>query len=134
MARPTRSDALKKQFLQVYIPMMGNISAITSKLKMDRTTYYKWMREDPEFKEAVESLDITEIKLDLAEYSLNSLMKEKYWPAVKFYLEKHGEKRGYGESGKITIEADGKALQNIRPQIIFENTSNEELDVIDEDE
>ncbi len=136
MARPTKTEMNKKKILDLYVKAQGNVSLMCQSVGISRKTFYEWMKIDEEFKQQIEDIDIDEMKLDLAEHKLGTLIQEKNFPAIKFFLENKGESRGYGQSGKVTIEADGKALENIRPQIIFANTTDNSIEekIIDEDE
>ena len=40
---------------------------------------------------------VHEKKLDFAEGQLLSLMKDKHFPSIKYFLESHGKSRGYGK-------------------------------------
>lgn len=59
-----------------------------------KATYYRWRNEDPAFAKAVEEAmaEGDELFNDMSEHQLFSLIKEKYWPAVHYRLEKRHPK------------------------------------------
>jgi len=93
-------DALK-QTLGVVTPACENAG-------IDRTTHYKWMKEDEYYKNAVE--EIENIALDFAESRLHRNIKDGDVASILFYLKTRGKKRGYIEQQKTDITTGGKAL------------------------
>ena len=69
---------------------------------IDRTTHYLWMREDEEYRKAVESVE--DMALDFAESELHNQIKNGETSSTIFYLKTKGKKRGYIEK----IETDNK--------------------------
>ena len=59
-----------------------------------RPTYYRWRDKDKKFAEAVEkAMDEGEDFFnDLSEHQLLSLMKDKHWGAIRYWLEKRHPK------------------------------------------
>ena len=59
-----------------------------------RPTYYRWRDKDKKFAEAVEkAMDEGEDFFnDLSEHQLLSLMKDKHWGAIRYWLEKRNKK------------------------------------------
>lgn len=113
MARPKKQEASKNQFLELYPKLRGNISVICIACKISRRTFYNWMKDDKEFRQEIEDIDIDELKLDLAEHQLDNLIKNQHWGATKFFLEKKGAKRGYGDDNELTIKAKGNAKERM---------------------
>jgi hypothetical protein len=68
-----------------------------------RQTYYRWRTEDKEFEEASDKAisEGEDFFNDLGEHQLLSLMKDKHWPAIRFWLEKRHPK-----FNKTKIETD----------------------------
>lgn len=98
--------AKKKTFIETLKKNMGNVSATCEAIAkstgstFSRTTYYKWYKADPEFKEAVDS--IGEYMIDLAENALYSKIKKGNLTATIFFLKTKGKERGYVE--KLQVE------------------------------
>lgn len=61
---------------------------------LGRTTYYRWRREDPEFKKASDEAmqDGVDMINDLSESQLITLIKEKNFPAIQLWLRQHHPK------------------------------------------
>lgn len=93
--------------------LKSTLSVVTPALEMTgvgRTTFYGWLKDDPEFKKEVDS--IADEALDFAESQLFERMKGKIGvsdegreyiiahpsdTAIIFYLKTKGKKRGYIE-------------------------------------
>jgi len=102
-------DALR-QSLGIVTPACGMTG-------IDRTTHYKWMKEDEHYKNSVE--DIENIAIDFAESKLHLNIKNGDVASILFYLKTKGKKRGYIEQQKMDVTTDGKALTtDIQVEII----------------
>jgi len=138
----TKSNTYKKALLKALEKSMGNVSEACKMAGLNRTTYYRYYKEDPNFKATVD--DIAEENLDFAEGQLLKLIKgveiettiffmykgeviaqpviKKHIPdktAIIFYLKTKGKKRGYVESQENI--KDTKAD-------LFERMTEEEID------
>jgi hypothetical protein len=82
----------------------GNIS---------RSTYYRYMKEDPEFAKEVE--DIKQAQIDYVEGQLKNISKGKE-TSIIFYLKSKARDRGYAE--KLDITSGGKALTELKIEVI----------------
>ena len=60
----------KELFLKSYAKTLGYISKACKKVNVGRRTYYNWLEDDPDFKQAV--LDIDDSFIDLAETALRA--------------------------------------------------------------
>jgi len=124
MPRPKKSDADKRLFLELYPKLQGNISALSSAVKVSRQTIYNWMKNDKELKKELDEINVDDLKLDVAENQLLALIKEKNFPAIRFFLENQGGSRGYGDkkeirhTGEITLEAK-------KPKVVFKPSKEE---------
>lgn len=100
-------QAKKDAFLEVLEKHLGIISQATKKMDIDRTTPYKWMRDDPEFAEKVQ--EIQNLVLDFTESKLYELIRDGNPTAIIFMLKTKGKDRGYIERREIT-GMNGQAL------------------------
>jgi hypothetical protein len=83
----------------------GNIS---------RSTYYRYMREDKEFAQAVE--DIKEAQIDYVEGELIKNISRGKETSIIFYLKSKAKERGYAE--KLDITTGGKPLTELKINVI----------------
>ena len=87
---------------------MGIISQAAKKIGVDRGTPYKWMKQDPEFKERVD--EVINVPLDYVEGKLFEQISAGNITGIIFYLKTKGKKRGYVERQEIT-GVDNKDIQ-----------------------
>ena len=102
-------DLKKKAVIKAYQQAFGNISMACKAADISRVQYYTWLREDSEFKSAIEALEPEEIFLDFVENALTQKISKGDTTAIIFALKTKGKKRGYQERTEIT-GADGKDL------------------------
>ena len=94
----------------------GFISIACKSLGCTRKTIYNYMDKYPELKEQVS--DIREHYLDIAEASLIQKVKDGKTPELIFYLKTQGKKRGYTEKSEIDVTTNGKAITDIKIEVI----------------
>ncbi len=104
----------KEQFIEALEKSMGIMSQAAKKIGVERTTPYRWMREDEEFKDRVD--EVQNVVLDFAETKLFELVQEGHPSATIFLLKTRGKERGYVERQEIT-GSDGKGL-DVRIEVI----------------
>ena len=121
---PERKKAVLAALEQKY----GIVTDACNLVGLERSTFYHWLKNDPEFKAAVD--EIQEVAIDYVESKLferitgvevmKGVDKETGEmityslppdvPAISLYLKTRGKKRGYIERTEHT-GADGKAIQ-----------------------
>lgn len=123
-------DNNKKQVLELLKESNGIISSACDNAGISRQTFYNWKKDDPEFAEAVES--INEAAIDHVESKLmekiNGIQLGKYNEkgeliiydqqpsdtAIIFFLKCKAKKRGYVERTEVApVDPDGNSLQPI---------------------
>lgn len=115
----------KKSLLEALEKTLGIVTDACKMVGVSRQTFYVYMKEDPEFKAAVD--EISEVAIDFAESKLFQLINGVHCEktiatetivyqkppdtiATIFYLKTKAKKRGYIEkqeieqSGKITFD------------------------------
>lgn len=92
------NDKRKEDFLKAFNAGYGIILTACEAVNISRSTYYKWMREDSEFKEKVE--EIQESQVDFVESKLIKAIEANDTTAIIFYLKTKGKKRGYSEKAQ----------------------------------
>jgi hypothetical protein len=75
---------------------LGNITLACKAVRLNRTSFYEWYNEDPEFKKMVDGVD--DFTLDFVENQLLKKIKEGDRASILFYMKYKGRKRGYTES------------------------------------
>jgi hypothetical protein len=125
-------DTKKRAMIAALKKTLGRVTDACEKVDIARATHYLWMDKDPEYREAVKSID--EAAIDFVEGKLfeliNGARKEvvtqdgvveiKDTPnptATIFYLKTKAKHRGYVERQEIT-GADGGPVQIIAPDNI----------------
>lgn len=93
--KATKATPLKKAFIDAYRANMGNATAASSAVGINRTTYWRWYNSDQEFAALVD--EVKEEQIDLAESELRKLVKSGNITAVIFTLKTIGKERGYVE-------------------------------------
>lgn len=102
-----KTEHHKKALLKALESALGVVTTACRQTEVGRTTYYQWMKEDPEFAKAVK--DIQDIALDFAESQLHKQIKEGSTAATIFFLKTKGKSRGYVERQEIEV-AEKKPL------------------------
>lgn len=107
MQRKIKStDIKKKRILEELINFKGIVNPACNAAGIDRSTFYRWQREDPLFADAVE--EVNEICIDFVESKLLELIDNGNASATFFYLRNKGKQRGYSES--IDVNQTGQNM------------------------
>jgi hypothetical protein len=112
---------VKKDLIQSLEKALGVVTVACKSAGVDRSTFYRYYKEDDEFRAAVDG--IGEVALDYADSQLHKQIKEGSTAATIFYLKTKGKRRGYIESQHHDHTTDGKPIQI--PVISFEWPKNE---------
>ena len=113
----TELDVMKRAMMEALESNLGIVTPAASKVGIHRSTHYYWMKTDPDYAAAVDS--VQDIALDFAESKLHEQIKEKDTIATIFYLKTKGKKRGYIEKQEIAVDA------TIRPMIVLNGPTEE---------
>ena len=97
-----RNSHKKEQMLEALEKSLGIVSTACKMVDVGRTTHYQWLKDDPEYKKAVDALQ--EGVLDFAESHLYKLVKEGNPAATIFLLKTRGKTRGYIERQEIEVQ------------------------------
>lgn len=90
----------KKRMLEALEKSLGIVTTACRAVNIVRDTHYRWLKEDAEYKAAVEL--ISDSVLDFAESKLHNLIEKGDTAATIFYMKTKGKKRGYIERQEIT--------------------------------
>jgi len=91
----------KKALIEAMRSSLGVVTTACKKVGVDRTTYYRYYRDDEDFKNAVD--DVENIALDFVESQLHKQIKEGSTAATIFYLKTKGKRRGYIERQEVEV-------------------------------
>ena len=103
-------DSNKKQVIEALEKSLGVVSTACAAVDMPRSTFYNWLKEDADFKAAVD--EIQELAVDVAESELHKLIKSGETTAIIFYLKTKGKKRGYIEKTEVDNNVSGSLTWN----------------------
>jgi len=96
----TKSDILKKKLLKALEKALGVVTTACLNSGCSRETFYKYCKDDADFKTKVE--DISNIAIDFAESQLHKQIQSGSTAATIFYLKTKAKHRGYVERQEIT--------------------------------
>lgn len=92
--KPSKSTMYKKAaMLEALNKTLGLVTHACKIVGIDRSTHYDWLRNDEEYKLAVESTN--DLVLDMAESSLFKQINQGNAAATIFFLKTRGKNRGY---------------------------------------
>jgi len=95
----TELDVLKRAMIEALEANLGIVTPAAAKIGIHRGTHYYWMKTDPDYAAAVES--VQDIALDFAESKLHKLISEGDTGATIFLLKTLGKGRGYVERQEL---------------------------------
>jgi hypothetical protein len=103
----TKFDTKKKAMIEALEKSLGIVTTAAKKVGIDRTTHYKWLDADEDYKKAVE--DISDIAIDFAESKLHEQIGNGEVASTIFYLKTKGKRRGYIERTETELSV-GKSF------------------------
>jgi len=116
----TDFNILKRSMLDALEKSLGIVTSAAKSVGIDRSTHYKWLESDAEYKQAVES--ISDMALDFAESQLHKQIQNGEVSSTIFYLKTKGKKRGYIEKQEMDLNHSGGV------QLIFEKAVKPEYE------
>lgn len=101
----SQNASLKKEaMIKALESSLGIVTTACKSVGIDRKTHYRWLNEDEEYANAVNSL--TDVTLDFAESQLHKKIMEGDTTATIFFLKTKGKKRGYIERQELSGVSD----------------------------
>ena len=91
--------ARQRAWLEAFKANFFNVTAACNKIGIDRSTYYRWLENDPDFAQAVQ--DAREEKIDFIEDQLLERISSGDTTAIIFALKTLAKHRGYVERQEI---------------------------------
>jgi hypothetical protein len=113
-----RTQIAKKKMLKALESSLGVVTTALKATDLSRTNYYKWLKEDSEFAQAVNDVEL--IAQDFVKSKFYECIKDKV-PSVVI----HGAKNilGMNETNRVDITSGDKAIN--MPVITFVETDSE---------
>jgi len=99
------THAKKRAMIEALRKTLGVITTACKQVEIERSTHYRWMREDQDYREAVE--DVGEIAIDFVESQLFKQITEGNTASTLFYLKTKAKHRGYVERQEFTGKDGG---------------------------
>jgi len=104
MSRQNSTLLKKKAMIEALEKTLGVVTTAAKMVGIERTTHYKWMENDAEYKANVD--DVQNVVLDFAESALHKMVENHNPAATLFLLKTKGKKRGYIERQEIAHEGN----------------------------
>ena len=117
----------KKMLIESLENSLGIVSTACSKANISRSSFYKWYKEDEEFRNKVDEID--NVKLDFVESQLFKNIQKEKERSIIFYLQHKGHKRGYIQQQNINLTSNDEEIKKIEIEIVKpkgNNSSTEE--------
>jgi len=110
MDKVDKSRHIKKEaLLKALENSLGVVTVACKAAGVPRSTYYKWLKEDKEFKAQV--TDIENIALDFGESQLHKQIGDGNTSATIFFLKTKGKKRGYIERNELDLTSGDEPIK-----------------------
>lgn len=122
MAKKHNPTWHKKKLLEALERNYGIVTPACKEVGISRNQFYKYLREDPEFKQRVD--DIDEMTLDFVEHKLLNKIDEGSERSILFYMKYKARKRGYTDS--LDITTGGDKITEIK-LIQIQNNDNDDI-------
>ena len=106
----------KETLLQALESSLGIVSTACNRTGISRSSFYKWYKEDEEFRKKVD--DIDNVKLDYVETKLFKNIENEKEKSIIFYLQHKGHKRGYVQRQNINLTSNEEDIKKIEIEII----------------
>ena len=103
-----KTEQHKKAILEALEMSLGVVTTACKKVGIGRTIFYEWLKDDEQFKEAVD--EISNVTLDFAESQLHKQIMDGNTSATIFYLKTKGKNRGYVERSEVHQETTYRSL------------------------
>ena len=106
----------KETLLQALENSLGIVSTACNRSGISRSSFYKWYKEDEEFRKKVDEID--NLKLDFVESKLFKNIENEKEKSIIFYLQHKGHKRGYIQRQNINLTSNEEDIKKIEIEII----------------
>ena len=106
----------KDALLKALENSLGIVSTACNRSGISRSSFYKWYKEDEEFRKKVDEID--NVKLDFVESQLFKNIQNQKERSIIFYLQHKGHKRGYIHRQDINLTSNDEEIKKIDIEIV----------------
>jgi hypothetical protein len=106
----------KKMLIESLENSLGIVSTACTKANISRSSFYKWYKEDEDFRKKVDEID--SVKLDFVESQLFKNIQNLKEKSIIFYLQHKGHKRGYIQKQNINLTSNEEKINKIEIEIV----------------
>tara|TARA_Y100000356_G_C11163562_1_gene237371 strand:- start:61 stop:441 length:381 start_codon:yes stop_codon:yes gene_type:complete len=106
----------KKMLIESLEKSLGIVSTACTNSGISRSSFYKWYKEDEEFRKKVDEID--NVKLDYVESQLFKNIQNQKERSIIFYLQHKGHKRGYIQKQNINLTSNEEKINKIEIEIV----------------
>jgi len=104
----------------------GNVIESCKRVGVNTRTYYYHLEEYPEFRSQIQMIE--DAMIDVAQQGLYDLIEDKHFGAIKYALDKRGEKRGYGDK----VKTEHKETRDINVNFSYETVASDKQQEVKE--
>jgi len=115
-----KKDRVQKEFLEE-LKQIPVVQIACKKCNVSRNSVYRWRKEDKEFAKHMDEAiqEGEDVMSDLGESQLLTLMKEKNFPAIKFWLSHRNPK--FKKRVEVTAHVEPDTEMNEEQQALEKN-------------
>ena len=106
----------KETLLKALENSLGIVSTACNRSGISRSSFYKWYKEDEDFRKKVDEID--NLKLNFVESKLFKNIENEKEKSIIFYLQHKGHKRGYIQRQNINLTSNEEDIKKIEIEII----------------
>ena len=106
----------KKMLIESLEKSLGIVSTACTNSGISRSSFYKWYKEDEDFRKKVDEID--NVKLDYVESQLFKNIQNQKERSIIFYLQHKGHKRGYIQKQNINLTSNEEKINKIEIEIV----------------
>ena len=117
----------KKMLIESLEKSLGIVSTACTNSGISRSSFYKWYKEDEDFRKKVDEID--NVKLDYVESQLFKNIQNQKERSIIFYLQHKGHKRGYIQKQNINLTSNEEKINKIEIEIVKPTGNNSSSEV-----
>jgi hypothetical protein len=111
----------KNKFQELFLLELEKVPIVQvacEKTNLSRNTVYRWRKEDITFAKKMDESLASGVSLvsDMGEVQVITLIKEKNWPAIRFWLQHRSD--NYKNKLEVTTKKDDGVLTSAQAKII----------------